>query len=85
MNFVYRGLEENTTGPLGQNPTTGTEIALAIATVNALSLNRDFTGMSESDIAGLKNVVPEPTTLVVWSLGVGSVVIRRKIRGRRSA
>ena len=85
VNFVYRGLEENTTGPLGQNPTTGTEIALAIATVNALSLNRDFTGMSESDIAGLKNVVPEPTTLVVWSLGVGSVVIRRKIRGRRSA
>ncbi len=84
VNFVYRGLEENRTGPLGQNPTTGTEIALAIATVNALSENRDFTGMSESDIAGLKNVVPEPTTLVLWSLGVGSVVIRRKILGRRS-
>jgi len=84
VNFVYRGLEENRTGPLGQNPATGTEIALAIATVNALSENRDFTGMSESDIAGLKNVVPEPTTLVLWSLGVGSVVIRRKILGRRS-
>ncbi|NJD56878.1 MAG: hypothetical protein FIA94_10805 [Nitrospirae bacterium] len=44
--FLYRGLEENATGPLGQTPGSGEEIALAKTVLQDLSDNPDFGDLS---------------------------------------
>jgi hypothetical protein len=59
--FLYRGLEENTTGPLGQTPVTGEEIAAAQTVLAALAASPDFGDLSPAERAAIIN----------WNLGAG--------------
>lgn len=90
--FLYRGLEENTTGPLGQTPVTGEEIALAEIILADLALNPDFGDLSQQEIDILINwnyaggqggpTVPVPTlsqwTLILLALMIGFVTFTRQ-------
>lgn len=87
--FLYRGLEEETTGPLGQNPVTGEEIALAKTVLAELAVNPDFGDLSQVEIDRIVNwsptaalpAVPVPSlstwALLVLTLLIGLVVFPR--------
>ena len=69
--FLYRGLEENVTGPLGQTPTTGEEIALAQSVCSALAASPDFGDLSAAEIDTFANwgaplIAVEVPTLSFW-------------------
>jgi amidase len=77
--FLYRGLQENTTGPDGQTPSTGEEIALAQSVLANLAANPDFSGVSDDLWSQMINWNPDATpggaitsrsipTLSQWSL-----------------
>jgi hypothetical protein len=53
--FLYRGLSETTTGPLGQTPTTGEEIALARSVLADLAANPDFSGVPANQLDQIIN------------------------------
>lgn len=63
--FLYRGLEENTTGPLGQTPVTGEEIAAAQTVLAALAVSPDFGDLAPAERAAIIN----------WNLGAGPAAI----------
>lgn len=56
--FLFRGLEEETTGPFGQNPTTGEQIAVAKAALATLLTNPDFGDLAPTERAGIVNWPP---------------------------
>lgn len=81
--FLYRGLEEDRTGPLGQFPALGTESALARATVAALAAAPDLSGLSPAETATIANwgplappaeATPVPT-LSEWALIVLTLLV----------
>ena len=79
--FLYRGLEENSTGPLGQTPTTGEEIALAQSVCSALAASPDFGDLSAAEIDTFVNwsaaalVAVDVPTLSFWGALLLSGVI----------
>ncbi|MFN7723033.1 MAG: PEP-CTERM sorting domain-containing protein [Pirellulaceae bacterium] len=90
VNFLSHGLSEAKTQQDGsQPPAQGTQIASVTATVAALFAAPDFSGISAGDMATVKNwapaAVPEPSTLVLWSVGAAAVGIRRRARRRGDA
>lgn len=81
MNFVYRGMEEGATGPLGQPaPAMGTEQALAVQVLNSLAAQPDLTGLSITQIGQTMNltVIPEPSTWLLLASGAGLLVLLRR-------
>lgn len=62
--FLYRGLEEDTTGPLGQTPVSGEEIALAQTVLADLAANPDFGDLSQAELDGIINWTSSPNALV---------------------
>lgn len=84
MNFVYRGMEEGATGPLGQAaPALGTEQALAVQVLNSLAAQPDLTGLSITQIGQTMNltVIPEPSPWLLLAGGAGSLaLLRRRVR-----
>ena len=70
--FLYRGLEENKTGPLGQMSSMGEEIALAKQALAAMATSPSFSDMSSADINKIANwnvSVPEPSSIALAILG----------------
>jgi len=53
--FLYRGLEEETTGPLGQTPAAGEEIALAQTVMAALAASPNFSDLSPAERSQIVN------------------------------
>ncbi len=90
--FLYRGLEENRLGPLGQNPVTGEEIALAKTILADLAANPDFGDLSQSELNKIINwsgaappslpATAIPTlpqwALILLVLGIGLTVFSRQ-------
>ena len=71
--FLYRGLAENDTGPLGQTPTTGEEIALAQSVLASLAASPDFSGVPANQLSQIINwnlaIAPHSIpTLSQWML-----------------
>ncbi len=90
VNFLSHGLSEVFDQQDGSPPPAqGTQIPSVIATVAALFAAPDFSGISAGDMATVKNwapaAVPEPSTLVLWSVGAAAVGIRRRARRRGDA
>ncbi len=85
--FLYRGLEENITGPLGQQPTTGQEIALAQTVLANLAQNPNFSDLTPQQRGMIANfttpaaTVPEPAStlglLAVGAIGATSALKRK--------
>ncbi len=88
--FLSHGLSEVFDQQDGSPPPAqGTQIPLITATVAALFAAPDFSGISAGDMATVQNwspaSVPEPSTLVLWSVGAAAVGIRRRFRRRGDA
>jgi len=62
--FLYRGLAENQTGPLGQTPTTGEEIALAQSSCAALAASPDFGDLPAAEVDSFVNWSAAPLVAV---------------------
>lgn len=83
--FVYRGLAEGNTPPLGgDSVAAGTQVPLAVAALNSLLITPDLSHLSVQQIGQIANftAVPEPST---WALLVcGGVMLalgaRRRLR-----
>ena len=83
--FVFRGLAEGSTPPLGGGvPAAGSQVPAAIAALTAMLANPDFAELSAQQVAQISNLtaVPEPST---WALLAGGGVLlvisaRRRMR-----
>jgi amidase len=83
--FLYRGLQEGSTGPLEQTaPARGSEVALAQSVLTNLSVNPDYTGLSTLQIDQIVNFtpVPEPSTWLLLLGGLAFVAWVAKSRRR---
>lgn len=87
LNYLYRGMEEDTTGPLGQpSPGLGVEQAIAVQVLTTLSQQPDLTGLSMTEIGQTLNLttIPEPSTWLLLASGAGLLVLMQR-RARRAA